>query len=144
MSNDNEIKIKTNLKDITDGMREIAANAKNKKYILRQLAHTIVSYIFDAFESEGELITGKKWQGWSDYYSEVRAKENKGDGQILTLSAQLKESIDDEIRGDSVVVGTNMAYAAIHNFGYDDDVTSKTKSSIYIWLSVKTDMVLLL
>lgn len=120
MSDKIEITLHSNHKDIEKGLKELAENAKNKRKILRELGHTVVNYIDETFETEGKHI-GNKWVDWSDYYKKVRQKMGRGEGGILSREGELRESIDYSVNGDSVIIGTNKVYAAIHNFGSDGE-----------------------
>lgn len=125
MGKDFEIKLYTNKDQIQKGLQEIANKAKHKKKIFRELSQTMLDYIERAFDTEGESM-GEKWKNWSEkYYERVRKKIG---GDILTKNGDLRTSIRRKVTEDSAVVGTNMVYAAIHNFGYDDDITRQTKN----------------
>ena len=55
----------------------------------------------------------------------ARAREEEG--QTLTLTARLKNSITADVTDDSVIVGTNVAYAAAHQMGFSGRVVVRGK-----------------
>lgn len=55
---------------------------------------------------------GEKWLGLNDEY-----KKMKRNARILTESGRLRDSISSSPGNDYVRVGTNVIYAAIHQFG---------------------------
>lgn len=116
--NNDAIKVTCNRKEINDKLLELADSVKNSKKILRKIGHTIKNYADEKFETEGSY-QGEKWEEWKPSTKKKRIKMKRGKGKILSLSGELRESLDDKITADSVEVGTNKKYAAIHNFGGD-------------------------
>lgn len=113
---DDSIKITHNSKEINDKLLELAKRVKNPKPVLREIGHVIRNYVDEKFETEGQY-NGEKWQDWTPKYKKKRAKKKRGEGKILSLEGELRESIVDKITSDTLEVGTNQPYAAIHNFG---------------------------
>ena len=56
---------------------------------------------------------GKPWKPWSRRYA-ARAKPN---AKLLERTGKMIDSIAFEVGGDAVTVGSNMVYAATHQFG---------------------------
>lgn len=115
---DDAIKIEHNSKEINDKLLELAKRVKNPKPVLREIGHVIRNYVDEKFETEGRY-NGEKWEDWKPEYKKLRAKKKRGEGGILSLEGELRLSINDKVKSDSVEVGTNKVYAAIHNFGGD-------------------------
>lgn len=115
---DDTIKITSNSKEVNDKLIELAERAKNTKPVMREIAHIIRTYVDEKFETEGRY-QGKKWEDWKPAYRKKRAKMKRANGKIMTLEGELRTKIEDKVKNDSVVVGTNQIYAAIHNFGGD-------------------------
>lgn len=122
-----KIEFKSNAESLAKGLKAIADSVQDKKKMFRILSRTVMGYIEENFETQGEN-SGKKWDNWSGYYRQVREKLGKAGGKILTLDAQLRQSIDRKITDSYAEIGTNKEYAAIHNFGYDGTIKRKTKS----------------
>ncbi|MBL9102160.1 MAG: phage virion morphogenesis protein [Myxococcales bacterium] len=59
---------------------------------------------------------GKAWPEWSPEYAAERAAK----GGLLELEGHLRDSIAYEINGDTILVGSNLVYAGVHNEGDDD------------------------
>ena len=113
---DDTLKLTTNLKEINDKFLELIKRVEKLKPILREIAHEMQSYVDENFETEGRY-SGEKWEDWSDEYREQREKAGRGQGRIMTLEGELRESVESKVTNDSIQVGTNKEYARIHNEG---------------------------
>lgn len=60
-----------------------------------------------------EAPDGSDWTEWSESY----AKTRHGNNDLLLGEGSLLDSIMSAISGDSVEVGSNLVYAATHQFG---------------------------
>ncbi len=61
-------------------------------------------------------LTGDGWDDWSEGY-----KPTRHDGQsLLEGEGDLLDSITYELTGDAVIIGTNLIYGAIHQFGGEE------------------------
>lgn len=56
---------------------------------------------------------GKRWKPWSRHYAQTRHSGHS----LLSGEGHLLDSIQHSVDGDSVSVGSNKVYAAIHQFG---------------------------
>lgn len=65
---------------------------------------------------EKQAPDGTPWEPLSDAYAASKA-ERKGSVGILEFDGNLYRSIQYFVDGDSVEIGSNEAYAAIHNYG---------------------------
>jgi phage virion morphogenesis protein len=59
---------------------------------------------------------GKRWAPWSQRY----AKTRHGGHSLLRSEGHLLDSITHQIEGKEVVVGSNLVYAATHQWGDDE------------------------
>ena len=78
----------------------------------------VLLYVYENFETEGKN-SGEKWKEWTDEYKQHREKIGRGNGHIMTLEGELRESISSVVTDEEAMVGSNKEYAAIHNFGGD-------------------------
>ncbi|MEN6368309.1 MAG: phage virion morphogenesis protein [Thermotogota bacterium] len=62
---------------------------------------------------------GGKWKPVRDWYAEQKREAGRDPGNILVYDGQLRQSLSQGTSATSqkAVVGTNLAYARIHNFG---------------------------
>lgn len=56
---------------------------------------------------------GQRWKPWSERYARTR----HGGHSLLVGESDLLDSIQHLVTGDEVAVGSNLPYAAIHQFG---------------------------
>lgn len=110
------VELNTNIKDIQQVLTNLSKSCKSLKPLMRRINHIIETDIDDNFETEGQNA-GKRWSGWSDNWKIARTKMGRGQGKILQLEGELRESITSEAGDSYGIVGTDKEYAAIHNFG---------------------------
>lgn len=61
---------------------------------------------------------GEAWVPWSETYAASRHKGNR----LLQASGAFRDSIAWDLTGDELRVGSNMVFAALHQFGGTDDM----------------------
>lgn len=89
-------------------MSNAAKKMANKKLLMATIGESLVSGTIKRFADE-EDPQGKKWE------KSERAKSESG--VTLTETGRLRKSIDYAATPDKVMVGSNIAYARIHQFG---------------------------
>ncbi len=88
----------------------------DKPALLDDIGHAVANMTRTRIRDEKRAPDGTPWEPLSRRYAEWKA-DVKGSAGILEFDAGLYDSIEHSIDGDSVEVGSNKAYAAIHNFG---------------------------
>ena len=84
-----------------------------KPRILREIGMSLLVNIRQGFEAE-RSPEGEVWEPLKP----ATVRQRKGDAHpILQRKGRLKKSITIKMTPDSVIVGTNLAYAAAHQFG---------------------------
>ena len=81
-------------------------------------------------EEGGPGPDGEAWPKWSEDYAKTRHAGHS----LLAREGDLLDSIQFITRGDAVEVGTNLIYAAIHQFG-GDEVGMNIPARPYLGLS---------
>lgn len=112
------IEMKCNYKEINNKLLKLGERAQNTRPLMKSAALIMKNYVDENFETQGEH-SGDKWEEWSDEYKEHREKIGRGNGRILSLEGELRESISSIVTDEEAMVGSNKEYAAIHNFGGD-------------------------
>ncbi len=104
----------------------------DKAGAMNAIAEALRTSTVERFRSE-ETPEGKKWE------TSIRARQ-KG-GKTLTKTTALKTSIKAQADESGLAVGTNLVYAATHQYG--DERTIRAKNSKYLrfqigdrWVSV--------
>lgn len=95
-------------------LNEFVRSASDLKPALKSIGEHIVSEARLNFANE----RGPDGRAWK---MSLRARKEKG--QTLSLTARLRNSISYRVRDDSVSVGTNVIYAAVHQLGLSGNVT---------------------
>lgn len=93
-------------------LEQLQKDLARRDLMLEQIGHALENSVHARFRSMTDP-SGKRWKALSARY--LRAKKNND--KILTLEGRLNDQIVHQIQGDTVTVGTNVPYAAIHQFG---------------------------
>ena len=111
---DKPIEIKIDNKDIERKLLELAQKGENLRPLMKNIAGIFASATEENFKNEGRP---DKWTELSEATKKQRTKQKKWPGQILQVSGQLASSISTQYDDESVVIGSNLDYAAIHQLG---------------------------
>lgn len=98
----------------------------DKAGVMNAIAEGLRTSTLERFSSE-ESPEGTKWK------PSIRATGQGG--KTLTKSVALKNSIKAQADGAGAAVGTNMVYAATHQFG--DERTIRAKNSRYLQFQIR-------
>jgi phage virion morphogenesis protein len=98
---------------IIQQLRELLARVEHREELMKKLGGTMHSAVEDNFASQGRPA----WPELHPGTIESRIKDKKWPGHILQRTGQLATSIQQAYDNDSAAVGTNVVYAAIHQFG---------------------------
>lgn len=82
-----------------------------------ELLTRIAGHMMDAVEENFSTGGRGRWPALARSTVRARAKRGRGATPILIDTTQLEHSVQPSTTGHSAIVGTNKAYAAIHQFG---------------------------
>lgn len=121
------IEIEINCEAVQKLLEQAAEGLQNSAPLMEVVAARLHRAVDDNFESQGRPAwAGLKTGSWLSRagpltkrgnVSKARYNKKVVDGKILQDSGRLRNSITKQSDADSAVVGTNVVYAAIHNFG---------------------------
>ena len=111
---DEPIKIKIDNKAVNEKLLELASRGENLRPLMKNIAGIFASSTEENFKEEGRP---DKWTDLAEITKEKRKKKNKWPGQILQVQGQLASSVNTQYDVESVVIGSNLPYAAIHQLG---------------------------
>lgn len=84
----------------------------------RGLMHRLGERLKDSTQERFNTQTAPGGQEWQQLNPIYKAAKHKNSDKILTLRGQLRSSIRYQVKGgDTVAIGTNLEYAAMHQFG---------------------------
>jgi len=95
-------------------LKDLQERLLNLRPALEEIKVYMLSSIEQNFAEGGRP---RRWPPLSEKTIVQRRKKGKWPGQILVQSGHLLGSIEGTVRDDSVIIGTNKPYAAIHQFG---------------------------
>ena len=107
-----QITIKDN--ELKTELTKLQTKVRNLKPLLNQVGYYLLEVVENSFENEADA-NGKAWQELSPSY--LNYKNKKGYTKKLQNRGTLAESIDFTTTTDALILGTNIEYAAIHQFG---------------------------
>lgn len=99
-----------------------AALARLSAGQIDQLAYEIGALVEDQTKlrimDEKRAPDGMPWAPWSEAYAESLKRRNRRNPRSLLVGVgDLRDSIQNYTTGETVKVGSNLIYAAIHQFG---------------------------
>jgi phage gpG-like protein len=110
--------------DLSQEMLRQFKQVKSEGY-LTDIGEMLVTSIQENFEKHGrwngdeDNPTGgsKRWEPVSAQYSKYKTKKKKDPRNLLLFTGRLRSSINYRIRGRRLYVGSNVRYAAAHQYG---------------------------
>ncbi len=123
MADNKPIEIKIDNKEVLTRLQELASRGENLRSLMKNIAGIMATATEDNFKDEGRP---DKWVDLSETTKKQRQKIGKYPGQILQVSGQLASSVSTAYDDNSAVIGSNLAYAAIHQLGGQAGKNKKT------------------
>jgi phage virion morphogenesis protein len=111
---DKSIEIEFDNKEVHEKLLDLAKRTENLRPLMRNIAGIFAYSTEENFKEEGRP---DKWVDLAESTKKQRTKQRKWPGQILQVSGQLASSVSTYYDNDSVVIGSNLEYAAIHQLG---------------------------
>lgn len=107
-----------------DYLDQVAGKIENMAEVMGLIGEIVQSSVERNFEVGGRYSSpgsykggGSKWKDLANGTKKARKRKGKWPGPILQVSGRLAGSIHYNAHNDKVEVGTNLVYAAIHEFG---------------------------
>ena len=136
MTDNKPIEIKLDNKEVLTRLQELASRGENLRPLMKNIAGIMSTATEDNFKDEGRP---EKWVDLSETTKKQRQKIGKYPGQILQVSGQLASSISTAYDDNSAVIGSNLAYAAIHQLGGQAGKNKKTTIPARPYLKLTDD-----
>src|SRR5574344_27491 len=112
MSDNVEIKIDN--KEVEEALLDVAKHCEDMKPLMKNIAGIMADSTEQNFANEGRP---DKWQELSERTIKKRKKTGHYPGKILQVEGQLAMSVTTQYDENSAVIGSNLAYARIHQLG---------------------------
>ena len=136
MTDNKPIEIKLDNKEVLTRLQELASRGENLRPLMKNIAGIMATATEDNFKNEGRP---DKWVDLSETTKKQRQKIGKYPGQILQVSGQLASSVSTAYDDNSAVIGSNLAYAAIHQLGGQTGKNKKTTIPARPYLKLTDD-----
>ena len=136
MTDNKPIEIKLDNKEVLTRLQELASRGENLRPLMKNIAGIMATATEDNFKDEGRP---DKWIDLSETTKKQRQKIGKYPGQILQVSGQLASSVSTAYDDNSAVIGSNLAYAAIHQLGGQTGKNKKTTIPARPYLKLTDD-----
>lgn len=136
MADNKPIEIKIDNKEVLTRLQELASRGENLRPLMKNIAGIMSTATEDNFKDEGRP---EKWVDLSETTKKQRQKIGKYPGQILQVSGQLASSVSTAYDDNSAVIGSNLAYAAIHQLGGQTGKNTKTTIPARPYLKLTDD-----
>lgn len=117
-----DIKVEIQDTEVRAALRRLVAAGTDLSPAMRSIANYLQAVTEKAFATETDPATGDPWDDLSDATLARRAKSghinrDSGAARKLQVTRNLLDSINPDYDSATAVVGTNLAYAATHQFG---------------------------
>lgn len=120
---DDSVEIKIDNEEVNKKLLELAEKGENLRPLMKNVAGIFAYSTEENFKDEGRP---EKWVDLSETTKKQRQKIGKYPGQILQVSGQLASSVSTAYDDNSALIGSNLAYAAIHQLGGQTGKNKKT------------------
>jgi len=107
------VTIKIDSEQLQKELKKLLQLARDRRPLMKNIAGMMHNAVEENFAQEGR----PKWIPLSPITIAARQKKGYWPGQILQQTGKLAASISSYADNDQAVVGTNVVYAAIHQFG---------------------------
>src|SRR5574344_1469128 len=108
------IELRIDNKAVEDALLKFASKCEDMKPLMKNIAGIMADAVEENFEQEGRP---DKWQELAESTIKHRKKTKHWPGRILQVEGQLATSITTQYDNESAIIGSNLAYAAIHQLG---------------------------
>ena len=136
MADNKPIEINIDNKEVLTRLQELASRGENLRPLMKNIAGIMATATEDNFKDEGRP---EKWVELSETTKKQRQKIGKYPGQILQVSGQLASSVSTAYDDNSAIIGSNLAYAAIHQLGGQAGKNKKTTIPARPYLKLTED-----
>lgn len=121
-----KIEIKYDGRAVRDALARLERAGQDLTPAMSEIAAALEDAAKQAFADEASPA-GEPWADLSEATKAIRAKDRKWPGEILRDSAILFRSITRDHDRTSAVAGTNVVYAALHQFGAERGAFGRTR-----------------
>ncbi len=111
---DEPIEIKIDDKELNQVLDRLFEKTSDLRPLMKNIAGIMADSVEENFKQEGRP---EKWAELTESTIKQRKKKGYWPGKVLQMRGELAASITSEYSENSAIVGTNKAYAAIHQFG---------------------------
>ena len=108
------IEIRIDNKAVEEALLNVASKCEDLRPLMKNIAGIMADAVEENFEQEGRT---DKWQELAESTIKKRKKTKHWPGKILQVEGQLATSVTTQYDDESAVIGSNLAYAAIHQLG---------------------------
>ena len=128
------IEIKIDNKAVEEALLKVASKCEDLRPLMKNIAGIMADAVEENFEQEGRP---DKWQELAESTIKKRKKTKHWPGKILQVEGQLATSITTQYDNESAVIGSNLAYAAIHQLGGQAGKGKKVKIPARPYLKIE-------
>ena len=108
------VEIRLDSKDVEKALLQVAQKCEDMRPLMKNIAGIMADATEQNFENEGRP---DKWQELAKRTIKQRTKTKHYPGKILQVEGRLALSVTTQYDNDSAVIGSNLAYARIHQLG---------------------------
>lgn len=133
---DNPIEIKIDNVEVKLRLLDLASKYENLRPLMKNIAGVFASSTEDNFKNEG---LPSKWIDLAESTKKQRGIKRKWPGQLLQVEGHLVSSVNTYYDENSVIIGSNLEYAAIHQLGGDTGINKQVSIPARPYLLLKDE-----
>ena len=103
------VTVNINVRDFNRSLAALMRKVRDQRSMWEEIGFILLKSVDENFEQEGR----PDWDEWDPAVGETKPPGDK----ILTDSGQLRRSVTHDADAEGVTIGSNLEYAAIHQFG---------------------------
>ena len=111
------IEIKYKDKEVTTAIQRLLAAGADLSPLMRELAGHLQDSVEESFERERDPVTGASWPERKAFTLKSKPYRDKQPKKILQFDGHLLRSVLADWSKTEAIAGTNVIYAATHQFG---------------------------
>ena len=114
----------SDLKELKLSLERLQSKVSDLSPVMRQVGAKLLDTTLERFDTMSGP-DGREWKPLSRQWS----KRKRNVGKILTESGNLRDSIDFEVAGRTLYIGSSLKYASPHQFGGEIEIPGRTQTN---------------
>jgi phage virion morphogenesis protein len=112
-----EFAVRVENQGVLQVLQRLSSRLDDLTPFMEEVSGVLAFGVEEAFRLEQDPVSGAAWEELADATVAQRSADGHWPGKMLQVTGQLAASFSTDFGPDFAMVGTNLEYAAIHQFG---------------------------